>query len=136
MVVSFVRLLQKKDSIQKRLKTPDRLQTTESTFTSSPSLPARPARYWTFKNSWSDKWADGGFARFLRGADLCGIESDVHAGCVGDCVLTDGVKPNMSWVPPAQAGAAVRPQQSRRWRGGSEHERGGPCVFGHALDVR
>jgi len=90
--------------------------------------------YWTFKNSWGPKWANGGFGRFLRGGDLCGIESDVWAGCPsgGACRLTAGVVRNESWVP----GAGERPQASpsgrrhassalqpsRAWPGGREVE--------------
>jgi len=58
-------------------------------------------QYWTFKNSWGSLWANGGFARIIRGQDLLGIESDVWAGCPSGshCRLTSGVVHNESWVP-------------------------------------
>jgi len=87
--------------------------------------------FWTFKNSWGPKWANSGYGRFLRGADLCGIESDVWAGCPhgSACRLTAGVVRNESWVPGGpdpvsghrrHASSALRP--SRAWPGGREVE--------------
>mmetsp|Transcript_103458 Transcript_103458/g.277973 ORF Transcript_103458/g.277973 Transcript_103458/m.277973 type:complete len:426 (+) Transcript_103458:472-1749(+) len=87
--------------------------------------------FWTFKNSWGGKWANSGFGRFLRGADLCGVESDVWAGCPygSSCRLTAGVVHNESWVPGSSepvighrrhASSALRP--SRAWPGGREVE--------------
>jgi len=57
--------------------------------------------YWTWKNSWGTNFANGGYARFIRGVDLLGIESDVWAGCPSGslCRLTDGVVHNETWVP-------------------------------------
>jgi len=90
--------------------------------------------YWTFKNSWGPKWANNGFGRFLRGGDLCGIESDVWAGCPSgsSCRLSAGVVRNESYVPSAgerpQASANGRGhatsalQPSRGWPGGREVE--------------
>mmetsp|Transcript_98803 Transcript_98803/g.247668 ORF Transcript_98803/g.247668 Transcript_98803/m.247668 type:complete len:600 (-) Transcript_98803:281-2080(-) len=89
--------------------------------------------FWTFKNSWGPAWANNGYGRFLRGADLCGIESDVWAGCPhgSACKLTAGVVRNETWVPgtPGElptaqqrrhATSASRP--SRLWHGGREVE--------------
>jgi len=58
-------------------------------------------QFWTFKNSWGADWANGGFARIIRGQDLLGIESDVWVGCPtgSHCNLTAGVVHNESWVP-------------------------------------
>jgi len=86
--------------------------------------------FWTFKNSWGPNWANNGFARFLRGADLCGIESDVWAGCPtgSSCRLTAGVVRNDTWYPGAPGPLAQRRhatsarQPSRKWRGGGEVE--------------
>lgn len=57
--------------------------------------------YWTWKNSWGTNFANGGFARIIRGKDLLGIESDVWTGCPAgsQCKLTAGVVHNESWVP-------------------------------------
>ncbi|CAK0888213.1 unnamed protein product [Prorocentrum cordatum] len=87
--------------------------------------------YWTWKNSWGPNFANGGFARFIRGKDLAGIESEVWVGCpTGSlCKLTAGVFHNETWVPrhayhPTTAGpsstSAARP--SRSWPGGREVE--------------
>jgi hypothetical protein len=84
--------------------------------------------YWTFKNSWSRDWANSGFARWVRGVDLCGIESDVWVGCPSnsDCKLTPSVvhwealDPNIdpqnvsTWTPTRSP--------SRDWPGGKELE--------------
>jgi len=37
-------------------------------------------KYWTVKNSWNPSWGDGGYFKILRGADECGIESEIVAG--------------------------------------------------------
>jgi len=36
--------------------------------------------YWLIANSWNGDWGDMGTFKILRGADECGIESDVQAG--------------------------------------------------------
>jgi len=33
-------------------------------------------KFWHIQNSWGTRWANGGYARFLRGEDFCGIETD------------------------------------------------------------
>eukprot|EP00339_Tiarina_fusa_P022969 CAMPEP_0117018596 /NCGR_PEP_ID=MMETSP0472-20121206/14363_1 /TAXON_ID=693140 ORGANISM="Tiarina fusus, Strain LIS" /NCGR_SAMPLE_ID=MMETSP0472 /ASSEMBLY_ACC=CAM_ASM_000603 /LENGTH=350 /DNA_ID=CAMNT_0004723297 /DNA_START=8 /DNA_END=1060 /DNA_ORIENTATION=+ len=38
--------------------------------------------YWLVRNSWNKYWGDNGYVKFLRGHDLCGIESQAVAG---DC---------------------------------------------------
>lgn len=94
--------------------------------------------YWTWKNSWGTNFANGGFARFIRGVDLVGIESDVWTGCPSGsfCKLTDGVVRNETWVPNhayfpypptnpfprnrSKSSSASRP--SRSWPGGKEME--------------
>jgi hypothetical protein len=45
------------------------------------------------KNSWGSEWGSEGIFRFIRGQDLCGIESDVWAACPEGafCELTAGV---------------------------------------------
>jgi len=49
--------------------------------------------FWKIKNSWGPQWSNNGVFRFARGVDLCGIESDVWAGCPAgtNCKLTAGV---------------------------------------------
>lgn len=37
-------------------------------------------KYWILVNSWNDGWGEKGTFRILRGADHCGIESEVVAG--------------------------------------------------------
>jgi len=37
-------------------------------------------KYWTVKNSWNPSWGDNGFFKILRGADECGIESEIVTG--------------------------------------------------------
>jgi len=95
--------------------------------------------YWTFKNSWNKDWVNAGFARWIRGVDLCGIESDVWAGCPSgsNCELTPGVvhweseDPMRDPADPKSAGprrrvphtfhtSAAKP--SRDWPGGKEME--------------
>jgi len=87
--------------------------------------------FWTFKNSWGPLWANAGYARFLRGVDLCGIESDVWAGCPAgsNCKLTAAVVRNESWYPgmgPLQASTRSHPtsalQPSKQWHSGKERE--------------
>jgi hypothetical protein len=86
--------------------------------------------YWTFKNSWGTSFASAGYARWLRGVDLCGIESDVYAGCPSnsDCELTAGVVVERAQQRGLQAAGkpAVHPtsaaQPSRSWSGGKEIE--------------
>jgi len=99
--------------------------------------------YWTWKNSWGTNFANGGYARFIRGKDLLGIESDVWVGCPSGslCELTAGVVHNETWVPwhswfPVAPGYEVptpeptRPKPhptsarkpSRSWPGGKEIE--------------
>uniref|UniRef100_H3DJZ9 Cathepsin B n=1 Tax=Tetraodon nigroviridis TaxID=99883 RepID=H3DJZ9_TETNG len=36
--------------------------------------------YWLCANSWNTDWGDNGFFKILRGADHCGIESEIVAG--------------------------------------------------------
>lgn len=57
--------------------------------------------YWIVKNSWGPNWGNEGVFRFIRGADLCGIESDIWTGCPANskCELTAGVVHNESHVP-------------------------------------
>jgi len=79
--------------------------------------------FWTFKNSWGKSFASAGYARWLRGVDLCGIESDVYAGCPSnsDCRLTAGVVVERAQAKPMpHATSAARP--SRTWSGGKELE--------------
>lgn len=94
--------------------------------------------YWTWKNSWGVNFANGGFARFIRGKDLLGIESDVWVGCPSGslCKLTAGVVHNETWVPkhawfpvaPGYVPPTPKPhptsaeQTSRSWPGGKEVE--------------
>lgn len=89
--------------------------------------------YWTWKNSWGANFANGGYARFIRGRDLLGIESDVWTGCPtgSNCKLTAGVVRNESWVPkhawfPYAPGwrpaNTTQRQPSRSWSGGKEVE--------------
>lgn len=40
-------------------------------------------KYWICRNSWSTKWADGGFFKIRRGENFCEIENDVFA-CLPD----------------------------------------------------
>jgi len=85
--------------------------------------------YWTFKNSWNKDWVNSGFARWIRAADLCGIESDVWAGCPSGsaCKLTEVV---VHWEneDPERAPGAPAPhptsasRPSRNWPGGKEME--------------
>lgn len=35
-------------------------------------------KYWTMQNSWGSDWAVNGYARFLRGTNLAGIEDDAY----------------------------------------------------------
>jgi len=37
-------------------------------------------KYWLVANSWNREWGDNGFFKILRGADECGIESEITAG--------------------------------------------------------
>lgn len=37
--------------------------------------------YWLIQNTWSENWGTAGVFRYVRGKDLCGIESDVWAAC-------------------------------------------------------
>lgn len=78
--------------------------------------------YWTWKNSWGTNFANGGFARIIRGKDLVGLESDVWVGCPAgsNCRLTAGVKRNETWIPNHSYG----PQAERRrmTSGGRERE--------------
>ncbi|KAL4354777.1 hypothetical protein GQ457_06G035570 [Hibiscus cannabinus] len=37
--------------------------------------------YWLLANQWNRGWGDDGYFKIIRGADECGIESDVVAGC-------------------------------------------------------
>jgi len=101
--------------------------------------------YWTWKNSWGTNFANGGYARFIRGKDLVGIESDVWTGCPSGslCKLTAGVVHNETWVPkhawfPVAPNGPVGPtpsdgtvpiphptsakKPSRAWPGGKEVE--------------
>lgn len=77
-------------------------------------------KYWTWKNSWGTNFANGGFARFIRGVDLLGIESDVWTGCPSGshCKLTAGVVCNESWVPSSALNSSR--SVSRAWPGGKE----------------
>lgn len=89
-------------------------------------------QYWTWKNSWGTNFANGGYGRILRGVDLLGIESDVWAGCPSgsNCVLTDGVVHNETWVPkhawfpvaPNSESSTSAKATSRSWPGGKEIE--------------
>jgi len=36
--------------------------------------------YWLVANSWTPKWGDQGYFKFLRGGNHCGIEDDIVAG--------------------------------------------------------
>jgi len=95
--------------------------------------------YWTWKNSWGTNFANGGYARFIRGKDLLGIESDVWVGCPSGspCELTAGVVHNETWVPshawfpvaPGYVPPGPEPRHptsarktSRSWPGGKEVE--------------
>merc|ERR1711953_844957 len=79
-------------------------------------------KYRTWKNSWGTNFANGGFARFVRGVDLAGIESDVWAGCPSgaNCILTAGVIRNQSWVPKHARHQNSSRSVSRSWPGGKE----------------
>ena len=35
-------------------------------------------KYWTIQNSWGPDWADGGYARIIRGNNLAGIEDGAY----------------------------------------------------------
>lgn len=37
--------------------------------------------YWLIQNTWSENWGTAGVFRYIRGKDLCGIESDVWTAC-------------------------------------------------------
>jgi len=83
--------------------------------------------FWTLKNSWGPKWANQGFGRFIRGVDLCGIESDVWAGCPAgsNCKLTAGVVQNQTWDPsslPPSRHPTSSAAPSRKWPGGKERK--------------
>jgi len=89
--------------------------------------------YWTWKNSWGTNFANGGYARFIRGKDLLGIESDIWVGCPSGslCKLTAGVIHNETWVPnhayfPDTPTPKPHPtsakKPSRSWPGGKEKE--------------
>jgi len=77
-------------------------------------------KYWTWKNSWGVNFANGGYARFIRGVDLLGIESDVWTGCPSgsNCKLTAGVRRNESWIP--LHARAQNASATRSWPGGKE----------------
>jgi len=79
-------------------------------------------KYWTWKNSWGTNFANGGFARFIRGVDLLGIESDVWTGCPSGtkCNLTAGVIRNETWVPKHARLQSSARTVSRSWPGGKE----------------
>ena len=38
----------------------------------------RQIRYWKCKNSWTDKWGEGGYFRIERGSNAAEIESEVY----------------------------------------------------------
>lgn len=54
-------------------------------------------KYWKVQNSWNPYWGEGGYFRIVRGADECGIESQVVAN-----------SPSSRWVGPgAGPGAEI-----------------------------
>ena len=92
--------------------------------------------FWLIANSWGTDWAQRGVFRYLRGADLGGMDTAVWAGCPAGtpCSLTPAVQPPPVAPPfPRASGGRWRAQYAPH--AGASHLRAAMAAVARHLEA-